>query len=223
MYVGGLAWCCRREIPTPSARRASSLIFLLALPLCIGSINSGQANCLMAGLLLCGIAAISSERWNLAAAALSVACFLKLYPIALVLLLSMLFARKLIPRFAIAIAIGLALPFFFREPAGVIQEYQDWVRRLAAEDRADRPLTVWFHDARLLARVWGLTLGPGAFLSIQLAGGAAIAGVCQFAQLRRRWPSSLVLGGALALACCWMTALGPSTEISTYMLLAAPL
>jgi hypothetical protein len=223
VFLVGLGWCCRLAIPSRLVYRHWPIVFLLVLPLAAGSINNAQANCLLAGLLLCGIAATYRRRWNLATICVTLACFFKIYPLAVALLLSALFPRKFAARFAIGLAVGLIIPFAFRPPGAVFHTYEEWIRRLAGEDRAGLPLRSWFQDVRLLFGVWGFPLmSTPVFFVVQLIAAAAIAIICLIGKARG-WPRRILLGRMLTLACCWMTVLGPSTEFSTYVLLAAPL
>ena len=219
IFLGGLGWCCKLAIPSRRVGRAWPIVFMLVLPLAAGSINNAQANCLLAGLLLCGIAATYRRRWNLAAACVTLACFFKIYPLSVLLLLCVLFPRKLAIRFAGMLAAGLLVPFLFDSPAAAFHLYAEWIRRLAIEDRAGLPLRQWFQDVRLLFGVWGYPLGATTFMIVQLLAAAAIAAICLIGKARR-WPQRLLLARMLTLACCWMTVLGPSTEFSTYILLA---
>jgi len=57
------------------------------------------------------------------------------------------------------------------------------------------------------------------FLQVQIGVGAVIAIVCLMGRLRR-WRQPTLLTTTLSLSCCWMTAFGPTTESSTYILLA---
>src|SRR5205085_10412025 len=49
-----------------------------------------------------------------------------------------------------------------------------------------------------------------------------VAGVALVGQ-RRHWPRQHLVQTLLALGCCWMVVFGPSTESSTFMLLAPAL
>ena len=222
VFIFGLASCWMLRIPTRGARRYWAIVLLLTLPLSLGSINSGQANCLLIGLLLWTTAASFTQRWNVAAITLSIACFLKLYPAALAMLICLLFPRKLIPRFMLACGVALMLPFLFQKPSSAIQQYAEWILRLGAENRQDRPAIVWFHDVRLLLRTLHITLSTPLFITIQAMTGVLIALICRAGQ-QKQWPMALLLGRTLALACCWMTLFGPSTEVCTYMLIAPSL
>jgi hypothetical protein len=222
VFLGGMWWCWSLGIPTRNARKLWAIALLMVLPLAMGAINSAQANCLLAGLLLCAIAAAHTERWWLSAVLMALASMLKIYPLSLALLLWMLFPRKFSWRFVVCCAIGLLIPFVLQRPSTAIQQYADWIRRLAAEDRHDRPAFIWYHDIRLLLRNIGLRMSPPTFVGMELIGGAAIAWVC-WAGHRAGWSRQRLLGITLALASCWMTVLGPSTEITTYTLIAAPL
>ena len=67
-----------------------------------------------------------TERWNLAAAFLAGACLLKIYPLAIALLLIVAYPRPLGWRFVLAVGVGLAamvlvglvLTLWFLKPKG---------------------------------------------------------------------------------------------------------
>jgi hypothetical protein len=217
-FCGGLAWWGRAVLPPSLTTRGWALLFLLPAPLTFGNIHNGQANVLILGMLLLAVAAAARERFNVAAVCLAVAVFFKLYPIAVGLLLAALYPRRLAPRLAIAIGIGLLLPFLLQRPGYVTAQYAAWVEQLARDDRQLRPREFWYRDVRLL---WGLCAAPMSHRAYQLAqaaGGAAAAVACLWAR-RAGLASPRLLELLLGLGCCWMTALGPATESASYILL----
>jgi glycosyl transferase family 87 len=195
---------------------------VLVVPLSVGSLNNGQSNPLLLGLLLIGGAAAAAERWNLVAGCLAFASLLKLYPVAVGLLLAAGYPRRLGGRFAGALALGLGLPFLLGPPGYVTAQYADWFHRLLTEDRQTWPVTGGYRDLRMLFRLWGTPLGPRTFLAIQFFAAVGIAGLC-LARRRGERPHRQFLIAVLGLGCCWMTVLGPATESCTYMLLAPAL
>src|SRR5205085_9519498 len=104
--------------------------FLLVLPLSVHSLHNGQANVVMLGALLLGLAAASLDKWNQAAAWLALATLIKGYPLALALLLAALWPRRFLFRYAIALALGLLLPFATQRTDLVIAQYQSWLAHL---------------------------------------------------------------------------------------------
>jgi hypothetical protein len=220
VLLGGLAWWCRAVLALTHRQRA--LFFLLVLPLSVGSLNNGQSNPLLLGLLLIGGAAAATERWNLVGGCLAFACLVKLYPVAVALLLAAGYPRRLAGRLTGALALGLALPFLLGPPAYVTAQYADWLHRLVTEDRQTWPVSGGYRDLRMLFRLWAVPLGPRTFLAIQLLAAGGIAALC-LARRRGERPDRRFLIGVLSLGCCWMTVLGPATESCTYMLLAPAL
>ncbi len=200
-------------------RRRRALLFLLVLPLAVGNLNNGQSNLLVLGLLVAAVTAAARDRWTLAAVSVAVACLFKVYPVSVGLLLAVLYPRRFSFRFAAALAVGLLLPFLFQRPAYVAGQYLSWLEHLRHDDRTLLPLDLWYRDFRLLCRVWWRPLSPAGYLAVQLGAAAFIARLCLAGQ-RAGWPRRRLLALLLALACCWMTALGPAAESSTYVLLA---
>ncbi len=219
LFIGALVWWLRVVAPRPLTPAQYALVFLLVLPLVIHNLNNGQANLHVAGLVLLGVAAAGAERWNLAAAAVALATLLKLYPIAIGLLLAGIYPRRFTGRLFLALAIGALLPFALQRPEYVLEQYRNWVHFLRLDDRTAFDVVWSYRDLRLLLRVWVATPSPLVYLAIQLLGAASFEAMC-IAAKTYNWPRRRVLTLLMALGCTWMTVLGPSTEICTYILLA---
>ncbi len=222
IYLFGLAWWSRAAVPLSLTGTQRAALFLLVVPLSIGSLNNGQSNGLVTGFLLVALAAAAAESWNVAGLYASLACLLKVYPIAIGLLLALLYPRKLAARLLLALVVGLALPFVFQQPPYVLRQYCDWFLLLWNDDRKEWPLLIANRDFWLLCRVWHIPLSAGAYLAVQLSAALAVAGTC-LASHRAAWPKRKVLMLALALGTCWMMLFGPATESSTYMILGPAL
>jgi hypothetical protein len=222
VLLGALWWWGRVVLPGEWTPRRRRLLFLLVLPLALASLNNGQCNCLIAGLLLAAVAAAAEERWNLAASAVALASLWKVYPLALGLLLVVVYPRRLAGRLALALAAAAGLPFLMQHPGYVAGQYADWLRYLGADERQHVPLDYWLRDVRLLFRVWATPLSDRAFLVIQLTSGLAVAALCLAAR-RQGWPPRRLLTLLTGLACGWMMTVGPSVESCTFVLLAPSL
>jgi hypothetical protein len=218
VFLGGLAWWCRVVLPPGLVRKHWPLLLLLPAPLTLGNIHNGQANLLVMGLLLVAVAAVAAGRLNTAAACLAVACAFKLYPIAVALLLVTLDVRRLGPRLALALAAGFLLPFLLQRPGYVAAQYADWLGQMARNDRQVMPQECWYRDARLLCSRWVVPMSYGAYQTAEVIGGGIIAAAGLWAR-RAGLARPPLLALLLGLGCCWMTALGPATESSTYILL----
>src|SRR5207248_9882084 len=140
----------------------------------------------------------------------------------LALLLAAAYPRKLGWRLALGLALGLALPFALQRPGYVAEQYAHWWHHLRSDDRGAAPLQMDYRDLRLLCRVWLVPMSLPTYHLVQLASGAALA-VLALAGRRAGWPAAVLVTRLLAVGCCWMTALGPATESSTYTLLAPSL
>jgi hypothetical protein len=218
-FVGGLYYCCKTGIPRALSVCQNCAVFLLCIPLAIGSLNNAQSNPLVLGLMLVSTAAVANKRWTLCAAAITLATCFKLYPIALGLLLVLMFPRKLGWRLIVCLAAAAVLPFVMQHANYVMDQYNIWVHYLSSEDRQRGPVTDWYRDFRALWRVYVATMSLRTYLILQLSTAAVIAILCLIARYRKM-PTNLLLAFTLSLACCWMTALGPATESATYILLA---
>jgi hypothetical protein len=222
VFFGALAWWARAAVPRPYDARRFAALLLLVAPMAGASLNNGQINLLLTALMVTAVTAVAVGRWNLAAAALTLSILLKLYPLALALLLVAAYPRKLGWRLALGLALGLALPFALQRPGYVADQYAYWWHHVSSDDRGEAPLQMAYRDLRLLFRVWLVPMSLPAYHLVQLASGAALA-VLALAGRRAGWPAPVLATRLLAVGCCWMTALGPATESSTYTLLAPSL
>ena len=223
-FIMAFAWYVREALPEWGSYSDSqrAWLWLLLLPLSLASINNGQANVLLMGLLLGAGVAVVQERWNLAAGLLAAACLLKLYPMAVAFLFLLIEPRRLIWRFLMALAIGLAIPFALQSPGYVTHAYENWLVLVGSDNRRDFPLAEGYRDFYLLTRVVGAPLGPIAYLCVRLAAGAVAAGIVLLGR-SRAWSAPVLVTTALGLGCSWMAVFGPSVESCTYIQIAPAL
>src|SRR5207253_1608455 len=118
VYFAGVAAFCRTIYPGSACLGwfGTGWIGWLLVPLSLTSLGNGQANPLVIGCLLLGVVAAYRGRWNWAAVAVAVPILFKIYPVALALLLVLVYPRQLGWRLSLALAIGLVLPFGMQRP-----------------------------------------------------------------------------------------------------------
>lgn len=220
-FVAAFAWYLRDALPGGEllTDKNKTILWLLLLPLTLASVNNGQANVLLVGLLVGGVAAVVKERWNLAAALLAGACLLKLYPLAIAILLILIHPRQLGWRFLVAVTLGLAIPFACQAPSYVFHQYENWLTLVGSDDRREFPFTQGYRDFYLLTRVIGAPMAPKAYLCVQLAAAALVAGVGLLGRFRS-WPAKYLVTTLFTLGCAWMVLFGPSVESCTYIQIA---
>jgi hypothetical protein len=221
VFMGGFAWWYRRVGPGGSAltRVQQAFLWLLLWPLAVSSLDNGQANSLVVGLMLIAVAGSAEQRWNLAAACITLACLLKLYPIAIGLLLVLVYPRQLTPRLLVGLILGFALPFVCQHYDYVIREYSNWLALLHTDDRRFLPLGTGYRDLWLLFRLAEIPITTTAYLFIQLGLAVGVAALClagRLAGCNARHLLTVLTGQGL----CWMILCGPATEWCTYILLA---
>jgi hypothetical protein len=201
-------------------RRYHGIVYLLLVPLVLGNLDTGQANPTVIGLVLLAVAAMPAKRWSLAALCVAAATYLKIYPLAVGLILFLMAPRRLGWRLLVALLFLAILPFAFQHWSYVSQQYHEWISTRSADDRRlypikDVPLDLWF----LLVRFGHLPIPGFAYSAFQILSGGGIASFC-LVGIWKNWPKERLLGGILALVCIWMTLCGPATELQTYILLA---
>lgn len=222
LYLAALAGWLRLAIPRALSRQQQALIFLLVIPLSVGSLNNGQSNALVMGMLLFSVTAVLRERWNLAVIALTIAALFKIYPLALGLLFIVLYPRPMAWRLGLALMVGLLMPFVLQDRAYVIGQYASWVECLRNDHREKLPFDLWYRDLRLLCHRLHFPLSEHAYRAVQLLVAGGIAGLALAAR-RACWEPRKLLVLILGLACTWMTLFGVAAESCTYILLAPTL
>jgi Glycosyltransferase family 87 len=196
------------------------IVYLLLVPLVLGNLDTGQANPTVIGLVLLAVAAVPAERWSVAALCVAAATYLKIYPLAVGLILFLMAPRRLGWRLFLALVVLGILPFLFQHWSYVSQQYHEWISTRSTDDRRlypikDVPLDLWF----LLVRFGHLPIPGFVYSAFQMLSGGAIALFC-LVGIWKAWPKERLLAGILALVCIWMTLCGPATEFQTYVLLA---
>jgi hypothetical protein len=224
VFLIGVVTFAREVWPGAAAlsKRTSALLAFLLLPLSVPSLNNGQPNALVIGCLLFGAAAVVRARWNLAAASLAVPVLFKVYPIAVVLLIALAQPRRLGWRVALAVGVGLLLPFACQQHEFVAQAYGSWIDQVASDTRRDVAPEFGYRDFFGLARVLGFTFSTHVYELVQLATALLLAGtVVRGRQLG--WKTNRLVRIAVDLGCCWVILFGPATESCTYTQLAPTL
>ena len=196
--------------------------FLLLLPLAVGNVNLGQINLLVLVLGTGSILAVHHRRWNVAALLLAAAGFIKIYPLAIGLLLGLLYPRQLFWRLVLAVAALFILSLGLQRPAYVWHEYRQWFAVLGNDDRLDIDLYASWRDFGFLCRACGMPLPDGAYRLLEVGTGGLLALFLWLGKQRWAWPEARLLGGVFSLGCAWMLLFGPATEQATYVVLSLP-
>jgi hypothetical protein len=217
VLILGFRWWLHTVLPDRLTVAQRAMLYLLILPMAISNLYNGQINPLMLGLLLAAVAAVQQQRFTLAAVLVGLAFWLKLYPVAIGLLLVLLYTRRFSLRLLLALVAGAVLPFVLQHPSYVLDEYRHWLAYLGAEDREAASFHIWLRDIRQLFLVLGMKFPRGMFPLVQLGIAAVLAAYCLAARWRRL-PERTTLRYLTHLGCCWMTIFGPSTESPTWLL-----
>jgi hypothetical protein len=217
VFLTGLATWTRHGLQLTTAR--SGTVFALAAPLVLPSLNNGQVNVLLIGLMLHGMTTAIRGRGIVAGVCLAAATAIKVYPAAVGLLASVVFPPRVLPSFVLATAGFLALPFLMAPPDYVAEQYRKFVENCREDDRHVTGQQVPPRDFFWLLRAYTPNPSIGAYrlAVLALAGGMAVL----VAVVARRNPDRRIAAVlALDLGCVWMTVFGPATEAATYTLLA---
>ncbi len=215
--TGALLWLRRASPGTPD-RTQRALFLGLLFPISLGNLNNGQVNPLMISLLIGAVLCAQDGRWTLSALLIGIATYFKVYPLAVGLLLTLLYPRPLGWRLALTlVGIGL-LPYLCQHPGYVTEQYGRWFQSRRTDLRRGN-IDMAPRDLWMLTRALHLHLGGRVYAWFQAVSALALAGACWWGQ-RAGWSRSRLSHAVLLLGCAWMLLLGPSTESATYVLLA---
>ena len=192
--------------------------FLLVAALSVGpsvaSLVNGQANQIIAALMLHAAVDLAyGHRWR-ASAWLSLGLALK--PIMIVMmLLACVLDRPLIARVVVGVALLALLPFVLAPAPYVVTQLAGWWDKLGASSRPDR----YFEDLRgLVVHATGWPM-PHALLAVVRLLGAVGASVLTW-ELRRHWRAPDRTLMLCAVAATYLMLLNPRTQASSYVLVA---
>ena len=216
VFIGAIFWWLTVGLHDRIPRSSYWLVFLMLLPLSLGNFNNGQVNPLLIGLLMIAVLAAYSKRWAISAVCIGIAAYLKIYPLAVGLLLVLIYPRQLGWRLAVTLILLGALSFVLQQPAYVYEQYQRWFSSRGADHRG-----IIMNIGMVLKALY-INPSPDAFMAIQVLAGAALAAVCLFGRLKK-WAEERLLVCLFTLGSCWMLLFGPATEDATYVMLAPAL
>jgi hypothetical protein len=216
VFIGTIFWWLRAGLHNRIPRSSYWLVFLMLLPLSLGNFNNGQINPLLIGLLMTAVLAAYSKRWAISAVCIGIAAYLKIYPLAVGLLMVLIYPRQLGWRLAVTLIVLGALSFVLQQPAYVFEQYQRWFSARAADHRG-----IIMNIGMVLKAVY-INPSSNEFVAIQVLSGLAVAGVCLFGRLKK-WAEERLLVCLFTLGSCWMLLFGPATEDATYVMLAPAL
>ena len=181
---------------------------------------SAQANALLLAFAIFGAAALTEQRWWKAGFFLSLAVYIKVWPIGLAMLLGARWWRPLAPRFlAAAVAIG-SIPLLMRDWTWVLSEYRSLGHLLVTTSSVRWP---GYRDFWTIWEQFG-TPEWGTYTALRAATAAAAFGWCLWQSLRRQGLGGLgdrhLATATLGIWASWQLLMGPGTERLTYGLIA---
>jgi hypothetical protein len=217
-FLGGLWWWGKSVIPERLNAEQLGALFLCAVPLAFQELGDVQTNGLAVGLMLMGTAAIANFRSTLGIIFLVLATMIKAYPVALLLLLILIFPRQLFWRFLIVTGSALALPFALQSPSYVPQQYKDWLA-FGLNARGNPQGSHQLLDIRVVFEQFHFVMTDHQYFLLEIFAAAVVAILVVHARWRGMEQKRLILL-TFGLATSWMTVFGPATESQTYIVVA---
>ncbi|HWB59363.1 MAG TPA: glycosyltransferase family 87 protein [Chthoniobacteraceae bacterium] len=190
---------------------------LLALPLSAAATQNGQANVILAGLMLHAVAFIASGKWWPAAALTMLAIVAK--PVAIVLvLLAPFFYRALRLPLAVAFAALLASPFLFAGLGYVLSQYRGFLHNLSVCSAAPE-----YDYADITGILWPLHVQLSHNVSLAIRASAGLLTLALWWPGARRLPEPLRAFWLFTLTAGYLMLFNPMNESNSYVVFAPAL
>jgi hypothetical protein len=229
VFAVGLLRFARVVLPERWCKSRTANFLALAALIALPGMWNAQSNTLAVGLLLLATSSVAQKNWWAAAILLASAVLTKLTPIVPALLLCALQPVRLAPRFTLAMALGMLLPFLTRPPEIVMGHYLEWIAHLVSTGgtRWAGYRDGWTLWVIITSFLQGTTSQECIFGSVdslgyrvlQLTSAFGTLAWCKWQQKQgggARWHLCSTFGMAMA----WLMLFGPSAEHATYAFLA---
>ena len=216
LLLWSLRLLVRHVLPGEWTLRREGVFVGLGALISVPMVWTAQSNTLLIALIGFSAAAIVQQRWWMASCLLAVPVFIKLWPMAVVLLLMACWPRQLVWRFPVPIAVLATVPFLTRPFNIVLQQYQSWYVCLTRVQQGRLP---GYRDAWT---IWEELCPPPdrqIYMFMQLGAAALVLVWCLW-QKRRTRSTGYLLTLILSMWVCWQLLLGPGTEQLTYGIIA---
>ncbi len=205
-------------LPGNWSDRWQAWLLILALVGSARGIWSAQSNSFVFGFAAFGVSAMARDQYWRASVWLAACVTIKMWPMALVMLLMSCFPKQLIGRFTLAMVGSALLPFLTRPPAMVIRHYNEWFTLLTGPYRTLRQ--GGYRDLYTILESIFPTVNDNAYLVLQLGLAGAACLWCLWRSRHESKPE--LLTSILTIWLTWQLLVGPGTERLTFQL-AAPL
>jgi hypothetical protein len=216
LFVAAMRVMTREILPGEWAADRRGVFLGLTLLGAMSGISSGQSNAILVALVIFAMQAIKHERWWRASFLLALPVYIKLWPLAVVLLLMACWPKPLSWRFAIVALAFALLPFLTRPPNVVIEQYREWYHSLTGPQQHRWPgfrdaWTIWEH-------IWP-PVSQAGYKILQMISALAVLGWCLW-QKRRINSTERLLTAILSIWVSWQLLFGPGSEQITYGIIA---
>jgi hypothetical protein len=228
LFVAAMRVAARELLPGRRTTDREGVFLGLTLLGAMAGVWSGQSNALLISLVIFAMAAIKRERWWTACFLLAVPVSIKLWPLAVVLLLAACWPKQLSWRFAIVAAAFALFPFLTKPPSVVIWQYREWYESLIGPQQHRWPgsrdaWTIWEQCGRIFG--WPPVSAAG-YRALQLGTALAVLGWCLWQKRRLLSGAATInhvgelLTAVLSIWVSWQLLFGPGTEQITYGIIA---
>lgn len=214
LLLGGI-WRLSEAIKLPDGGKAFPVIALLSLAPSLASLQNGQANLHLAGLMLHAALDLGQQRWWRAAIVLSLAVAIKQTAIPMLLLAGAVYPR-LRWRLAVAVLVMVALPFLTQSWSYAGAQYDAAILKMAGAIVPERNTWEWteLHDA--IGKLTGWNMPRPVLFGIEMSAAVLSFVFCALAVNRLNALASALF--LWAMATCYIMLFNPRNESNSYVI-----
>jgi len=222
LFLWSLRVFYRDVLPRHWPWQAEPIFLTLVLAASARGMWSLHSNAILMASIFFGASAVVRRQWWRAAFLLAAPVHIKLWPIVAGGLLSVLWPKKMIGRFAVACTALALIPLITKAPAGVAGYYRSWAQRLI-DRQATAQRFAGYRDAWTIWEQVHRPVDKQAYFILSAAAGLAVLGWLLRLRHSRRTDRSdaEMVTYALAAWASWQLLFGPGTERLTYLIIAS--
>ncbi len=217
--VGGLFFslylAARKLLPGEWPLQRRLHFYSLSLVGSLSGLWSGQTNSLILAFAIFASVCVLEKRWTLAAVCLTLPIYVKLWPVALAMLLIAHRPKELAWRFALCMLVFAAIPFFTKPYGEVVLRYQEWIEFQHGLHQ------VRWGGYRDFWTIWETLWPPVSsvgYMALQLISAFGVFLWCMRQKFRALDEKELLVA-ILSMWTAWQLLFGPGTEQLTYCII----
>ena len=215
----GLTRLSRDVLPQRWSGERQGAFLALSAFIAFRGLWASQSTPIVIGLVCIAASDVVLKNWWRAALFLAIPVTIKIWPVAIAMLLMSCFPRKLSWRFAIMLGLVALLPLVIKSREIVWWQYQNWYAGLVGPVSQIRHI---YRDFWVIWEVLAPPVSPRGYIALQLGSALGVLGLCLWQRFKAPTIQQSIIF-TLAIWSVWQLSVGPGVERNTYCMFAPAL